>query len=177
MGWPLPWRIGAGLALLWLAACAAVPPPRPLPSLSSVPAAFEMSGRLAVRQGQTSDIARLRWTRTASGDVWVISSPLGNEVARIESTPRGAVLHSGNGEEEAPSFEALTQRLLGVALDPAWLAQGLHGQTPEGLPAGWTFHIDETEPAGAVQIAKRITVRGNDTVVRLVVDSYEPAGS
>lgn len=178
MGGRLPRRIAAGIALLLLAACAAVPPPRPFPSLTSVPTAFEMTGRLAVRQGQTSDIAQLRWTRTAAGDVWVIASPLGNEVARIESTPRGAVLHSaGNDAEEAPSFQALTQRLLGVALDPAWLAQGLHGQAPEGLPAGWTFHIDETEPAGAVQIAKRITVRGNDTVVRLVVDSYEPIGS
>ncbi len=167
-------RLAAAAAALALTACAALAPQEtPAPSLTSVPASFEMSGRLAVRQGQQSDIAELRWTRRGATDTWVIASPLGNEVARIESTPSGATLtQAGGSPEEAPSFEALTQKVLGVALDPDWLAQGLHGKVPPELPDGWRFSIDETQPAGAVQLAKRITVRKDDTVVRLVVDSY-----
>jgi outer membrane biogenesis lipoprotein LolB len=167
-------RLAAAAAALLLAGCAAFAPEEaPLPSLAAVPTSFEMSGRLAVHQGNRSDIAVLRWTRRGHDDTWVIASPLGNEVARIDSTPAGATLHEAGGDtEEASSFEALTRKVLGVGLDPAWLAEGLHGKAPSGLPDGWQFSIDETQPAGAVRLARRITVRKDDTVVRLVVDSY-----
>jgi len=166
----------AGAALLLLCACAALPPPEaPLPALTAVPRAFEMSGRIAVRHGQSSDIAQLRWTRRAGSDTWVIASPLGNEVARIESTPSGATLtRAGGPPESAASFAELTREALGVALDPASLAQALHGETPRDVPEGWRIEIDETQASGAVRLAKRITVRGADTVVRLVVDGYRP---
>jgi len=171
-------RLAAAAAALGLAACAALAPREaPPPALTSIPASFEMSGRLAVRQGQRSDIALLRWTRRGASDTWVISSPLGNEVARIESTPSGATLtQAGAAAEEAPSFAALTREALGVAIDPDWLAQGLYGKAPAALPDGWRFSVDETQPAGAVRLAKRMTVRRDDTVVRLVVDSYRPLG-
>lgn len=164
----------AGAALFLLAACAALQPPgAPLPSLSAVPRGFEMTGRIAVRQGQSSDIAQLRWTRRAGSDTWVIASPLGNEVARIESTPSGATLtRAGGAPESAASFPELTREALGVALDPASLAQALHGETPRDVPDGWRVEVDETQASGPVRLAKRITVRGAGTVVRLVVDSY-----
>ena len=169
-------RLAAACAALLLSACAALPPPEaPLPALTAVPRAFEMSGRIAVRHGQSSDIAQLRWTRHAGSDTWVIASPLGNEVARIESTPSGATLtRAGGAPESAPSFPALTREALGVALDPASLAQALHGETPRDVPEGWRFEIDETQASGPVRLARRITVRGADTVVRLVVDRYQP---
>jgi outer membrane lipoprotein LolB len=158
-----------------LGACATAP--QPLPQLESIPAAFEMSGRLAVRQGEHSEIARLRWTRKRDSDVWIIASPLGNEVARIESTPDGARLtQAGGPTENAPSFQALTQKLLGVGLDPSLLAAWLHGQPPADAPAEWKFTMDETQQAGAVTLAKRLTARRGDIVVRLVVDSYRPLG-
>ena len=160
-------------AALLLGACAA---PQPMPQLEGVPAAFEMSGRLAVRQGDRSEIARLRWTRKRDSDVWIIASPLGNEVARIESTPEGARLSQagvGGGTVEAPSFEDLTQRLLGVALDPALLAAWLHGRPPTQGPQAWTFVLEETQQAGAVTLAKRLSASRGDVVVRLAVDSYQ----
>jgi outer membrane biogenesis lipoprotein LolB len=165
------------LLLFLLGACASVPAPQPLPQLDSVPAAFEMSGRLAIRQGDRSEIARLRWTHARGSDVWIIASPLGNEVARIESTAGGARLaQAGGATEEAPSFQALTQRLLGVPLDPSLLAAWLHGQPPADAPADWKFSMDESQQAGAVTLAKRLTAKRGDVVVRLVVDSYRPLG-
>ena len=165
-------RIAALLLASALAACATLAE-APLPRLESVPAAFEMTGRLAVRDGERSEIARLRWTRTRGGDVWVISSPLGNEVARIESGADGATLVQAGAEaQHAASFPALTEELFGVALDPDWLAAGLHGQVPAGAPSGWKLTVDETQPAGAVRLARRLTASRGDVVVRLVVDGY-----
>ena len=155
------------------AACAVSPPAdRPLPQLTGVPASFEMSGRLALRQGDRSDIARLRWTHTPASDRWVIASPLGNEMARIESSPRGATLERGAGESEhAASFAELSERLLGVALDPALLVAWLHGA---GLDRGgeWSVTIEESSKAGSVDIARRLSARRGDVTVRLVVDDY-----
>src|SRR5688572_27897999 len=85
-------RAAAPVLALLLGACALAPPKTALPELAGVPAAFEMTGRLALRHGDRSEIARLRWTHRPGSDLWVIASPLGNEVARIESGSAGATL-------------------------------------------------------------------------------------
>ena len=159
------------------AACASVPEQQqPLPVLSAVPASFEVSGRLAVRRDQRSDIARLRWTRTRAGDEWVILSPVGSEVARIESNARGATLtRAGGPEETAQSFEALTERILGVGLDPQTLASWLHGGAT-AAPGDWKVTIDETQRAGSIDLAKRITASRGDVVVKLAIDEYRVLG-
>ncbi len=127
-----------------------------------------------MRQGDRSEIARLRWTRHPAGDEWVFASPLGNEVARIRSDATGALLEQAGGNpEHAASFADLTGRVLGVALEPAQLSDWLHGRAGHGAaPADWKVSIDETQDAGAVKLARRITASRGDVVVRLVVDAY-----
>jgi outer membrane biogenesis lipoprotein LolB len=128
-----------------------------------------------VRQGDRSDIAKLRWTHARGSDLWVISSPLGNEVARLESGANGATLtRAGAAPEAAQSFQAITEKLLGIALDPRVIAGWLHGNAPAATPGDWSVSIDETQRAGSVDLAKRITATRGDTVVRLVVDEYRP---
>ena len=164
----------AALALAGLAAACAIAPPTPqsLPALAGVPAAFEMSGRLALRQGDRSEIARLRWTHRPGSDRWVLASPLGNEVARIESGPQGARLERGGAEPElAASFAELSERMLGVALDPALLVGWLHGAGPRDS-GEWRVTIDESQRAGSVDIARRLSAVRGETTVRLVVDEY-----
>lgn len=162
-------------ALLTVAACAIVAPqPSQPPELSSVPRAFEMAGRLSVRQADRSDIAKLRWTHRANDDLWIIASPLGNEVARIESDGKSATLYqAGGGGYQAESFADLTDRVLGVELDPKMLAAWLHDDL-RGIPPEWHVTVDETQPAGQVTLAKRITAARGDVTVRLVVDDYQP---
>jgi outer membrane biogenesis lipoprotein LolB len=168
----------AACVAAFAAACASVPPPQPLPQLVAVPAAFEMSGRLAVRQGDRSDIAKLRWTHQRAGDTWVISSPLGNEVARIESSRGGATLQRAGGPpESAPDFPSLTERLLGVPLDPKQLASWLHDPLGPFTTGGWTVTVDEAQPAGSITISRRISATRGDASVRLVVDEYRALGN
>ena len=169
-------RLAALLPALLLAGCALAPRSE-LPRLAAVPGAFEVSGRLAVRNAERSEIARLRWTHRADSDLWVFASPLGNEVARIESGPSGATLAQGNAApQQAARFGALTERLLGLALDPAELARWLHGGVPAGTVSDWQVTIDETQDAGAIQVARRISARRGDASVRLVVDEYRALG-
>jgi outer membrane lipoprotein LolB len=170
-------RFAACVAALAVAACASVPQPLALPQFTSIPSAFEMSARLAVRQGDRSDIAKLRWTRSSGSDVWVIASPLGNEIARIESTPRGATLErAGSAPESAASFQALSERLLGVPLDPQVMAGWLHGAAAASVPGDWKVSIEDTQRAGAVDLARRITASRGNVVVKLVVDDYKALG-
>jgi outer membrane biogenesis lipoprotein LolB len=169
-------RAATCLAALFIAACASVPAPTPLPQLAAAPANFEVSGRLAVRQGDRSDIAKLRWTRKGPHDLWIIASPLGNEVARLESGAGGAtLLRAGAAAETAGSFQALTERVLGVPLDPNEMAGWLHG-APPSKAGDWKVSVDETQRAGNVDLAKRITATRGDVVVRLVVDEYRALG-
>ena len=168
----------AGALAMAAAACATLPPDRtaPLPALAAIPSSFAVSGRIAIRQDQKSDIAKLRWTRESGSDTWIVSSPLGNEVARIESDAHGATLtRAGGAPEHAASFQALTERLLGVGLAPDEMASWLHGETPRA-GGGWNVTIDETQPAGNVTLARRVTAQRGDVVVRLVIDDYQALG-
>jgi len=133
-----------------------------------------MSGRIAIRQGDRSDIAKLHWTHERASDLWIIASPLGNEVARIESTDAGAQLQRAGGQpESAPDFRSLTERLLGVPIEPRQLANWLHGTAGSITTGGWIVEVQETQKAGAVDIARLITARRGETSVRLVVDQYQ----
>jgi len=162
--------------LFALAGCAALEPARePPPELAAAPRAFEMSGRISVRVADRNDIAKLRWTHRPESDAWVVSSPLGNEVARIDADKAGAVLRrAGAADERSTSFAELTGRLFGAALDPVALAGWLHGAKPDAAHAGWNVTIDESQRAGAVDLARRITATRGDTIVKLVVDGYRP---
>jgi outer membrane biogenesis lipoprotein LolB len=126
-----------------------------------------------VRTPEGGDIARLRWTHRPLSDLWVISSPVGNEIARIEATATGARLERADGPpEEAPSFAALSERLLGAPIEPRSLAQWLHGLEPAAGPGGWQVSIDERRNAGRMDLARRITATRGEVVVKLVVDDY-----
>lgn len=170
-------RVTAACGIALIVAACATAPPQPLPSLTRAPDAFELSGRIAVRDGNRSDIAKLRWKRQPGGrDEWVISSPLGNQIARIDSGPGGATLEVAGGDTPlTTSFASVTEKYLGVALDPDVLAGWIHGDPVRDAPGDWKVTIDEKERAGSVDIARRISASRGDVVVRFVVDEYRAA--
>ncbi|MBL0143662.1 MAG: hypothetical protein IPP91_16535 [Betaproteobacteria bacterium] len=158
-------------AALLVAACAAVPPPVAI-SLDGLPAAFDMTGRLSVAQAGRGEILRLRWSHAPAQDSWVLATPVGTEVARIERVPEGlSVLRPGASPMAAASFSELTENLLGAPLDDRLLIAWLHGRALAG-PEGWSVTIDESQRFGTAQVARRITASHADTVVKLVVDDY-----
>lgn len=162
------------LAALLLAACAAVPP-APIP-LDGLPSTFEMAGRLSVAQAGRGEILRLRWRHAPASAAWVLATPVGTEVARIEREQGALTVHRPGAEPvSAASFAELTENLLGAALDERLLVAWLHGRPLAG-PGGWAVTIDESQRIGGQALARRITASQGETVVKLVVDDYR-AGS
>jgi hypothetical protein len=56
------------------------------------------------------------------------------------------------------------------------MAAWLHASAPAQVPGDWQVTIDETQHAGAIDLARRITARRGEVVVKLVVDSYRALG-
>jgi outer membrane biogenesis lipoprotein LolB len=157
-------------AALFVAACASVPP-APIP-LDGIPTAFDMAGRLSVAQAGRGEILRLRWSHAPADDAWVIATPVGTEMARIERATTGLIVfRPGESPITASSFSELTENLLGAPLDDRLLIAWLHGRPLPG-PEGWVVTIDESRKFGESEIARRITATHADTVVKLVVDDY-----
>lgn len=155
-------------AALIVAACAAVPP---IP-LDGLPAAFEMGGRMSVAQSGQGEILRIRWSHAPSADAWVLATPVGTEVARIERAAEGITFHRpGEAPVSAGSFAELTGWLFGAAVDDRLLIAWLHGRPISG-PEGWAVTIDESQRFGAAEVARRITATRGETVLKLVVDDY-----
>ena len=151
----------------------ATPPLLEPPALAKAPEAFEVQGRISVRTPEGGDIARLRWTHRPAADEWIVSSPVGSQVGRIESGPWGARLTRSDGPpDEAASFAELAKRLFGAPLDPAALAAWLHGAIPAADAGDWRVTIEETQRAGEVDLARRITATRGEIVVKLVVEQY-----
>jgi len=158
-------------AVLAVAACASVPAPEV--ALAGLPAAFEMRGRIAVRHRAQGEMATLRWQRTSASDTWVLATPLGTELARIERDAEGlTVYRPGSAPLAVASFAELTENLLGGARDDRLLVAWLHGRPAAGS-AGWAVHIDESQFLAGREVARRLTATRDDTVVKLVVDAYQ----
>jgi outer membrane biogenesis lipoprotein LolB len=157
-------------AALLAAACAAVPP-API-ALDGLPAAFEMAGRMSVARAGRGDIFRIRWSHAPGADRWVLSTPVGNEVARIDRDGASITVHRpGEAPVTASSFSELTGNLLGAALDERLLVAWLHARPAAG-PEGWDVTIGETARFGTTEVGRRITASRDDVRVKLVVDDY-----
>ena len=132
-----------------------------------------MAGRISVTQEGRGDIVRLRWAHGPATDLWILASPVGTELARIERAPDGFVAsRAGQTPVMVRDFATLTQHLLGVALDERALVAWLHGRTGWGNSAGWAVVLEEGQRVDGIDIARRLTATRDEVTVKLVVDSY-----
>ena len=100
------WR-AIGVALL-LAGCAQLETEAPQDQV------FELSGRLAARQGEEAFTGNLSWRHAGSVDELLVTSPLGQGVARIVRKGDSVVLTTAEPREyRAPDVESLTEQALG----------------------------------------------------------------
>lgn len=105
------------LALL-LTACSSLPPAPPQSAAQPYDSAdFSLNGRISARNSEHSFAGLISWQHTPTSDEVTLSSPLGQGVARIASTPAGAVLEQVDGSRHsADNAETLTETLLGWRL-------------------------------------------------------------
>jgi outer membrane lipoprotein LolB len=121
------WRV---LAFLLLAGCAQLETRVPEDQI------FELSGRLAARQGQEAFTGNVSWRHAGSVDELLVTSPLGQGIARILRQGEEVVLTTAEPREyRAPDVESLTEQALGFRLPLRGLADWVRARPGPGAPA------------------------------------------
>jgi outer membrane lipoprotein LolB len=121
-------RVLGAAALLALAACAGL-----TPRAGRGPVEFELSGRIAVRYGNDASSGNIAWRHASADDEMLITSPLGQGVARIVRSDGFVTLTASDGREyRARDAETLTEEVLGYRLPLAGLADWVRGRRAPG---------------------------------------------
>jgi outer membrane lipoprotein LolB len=116
-------RAAALAAFLFLVGCAQAPLRPPEGALE-----FQVFGRIGARYGNDGFTGNVDWRHARSGDDMLISSPLGQGVARIVREGEAVQLTTANGREyRAPDAETLTEQALGFRLPIEGLANWVRG--------------------------------------------------
>jgi outer membrane lipoprotein LolB len=116
------------VAALLIASCAELQP-RPAEAAFE----FELSGRIAVRYRDESSSGNFAWRHGAAEDEVLITTPLGQGVARIVRAGDAVTLTDAEGREHrASDAESLTEQVLGFRLPLAGLAQWVRARPGPG---------------------------------------------
>ena len=118
----------AAAALLVLAACAA-----PGFLIPAADVEFELSGRIAVRYRDDAGSGNFAWRHAARTDELLLTSPLGQGIARIVRDGEEVALTTQDGREfRAADAESLTEQVLGFRLPLLGLADWVRGRAAPG---------------------------------------------
>lgn len=124
----------AALALALVLVLAGCAPAEIRPSFQSVE--FEITGRLGARYQSESFTGNLTWKHARDADELVISTPLGQGVARIARQGNAIVLATAEPREyRSTDAEAITERVLGFRVPLAGLADWVRARPSTASPA------------------------------------------
>jgi len=94
---------------------------------------FELNGRIAVRYRDEASSGNVAWRHRAGGDEVLLTTPLGQGVARIVRDGRETTLTTADAKEHRASDpEALTEAVLGFRLPLDGLADWVRGRPSIG---------------------------------------------
>jgi outer membrane lipoprotein LolB len=176
------WAAALLLAAVLAAACAQLetrPPETP---------EFELSARLAARHRDETFSGNIAWRHAAGSDEMLITSPLGQGVARIVREGDSLLLTTAEPKEyRAADAESLTEQALGFRLPLSGLAEWIRGRPAAKLPVsrmdrypdgrlssleqgGWT--IDYLEYAGERPARMRLLYPGG-IELRLAISQWK----
>ena len=108
---------------------------------------FELSARLAARYGAESFSGNLAWRHAERNDEMLITTPIGQGVARIVREGDAVILTTAEPKEyRARDAESLTEQVLGFRLPLAGLADWVRAR-----PSGDASFKEEKSPDGRLQ--------------------------
>ena len=133
---------------------------------------FELTGRLAASTRTEAFTGNLNWRHARSADELLISTPLGQGVARILRQGDAVVLATADRREyRAADAESLTERVLGFRLPLAGLADWVRGKPSPALEErGWKIEYQEFDGARR-PIRMRFTYPGVE--LRLAITEWK----
>ncbi len=177
---------------LALSGCATISPAPPVvpPVADRVPVQnWTMQGRISIRTGPENLSGQIRWQHRTASDDMILTSPLGQGVARIVRDASGVTLEAPNQPvRRAADAEALTRAVLGYGLPVAgltWWVQGLpapgrafearrdsSGRIEQIRQDGWVIDLLQYADAPPYRLRKLALVR-DDLEIRLVADTWQ----
>ena len=158
-------RLASALLAACLAGCAQL-------QSTSEPALFELNGRIAARYGAESFSGNLAWRHAERSDEMLLSTPLGQGVARIVREGEAITLTTAEPKEyRAYDAESLTQEVLGFRVPLGGLAQWVRGRpAPELEARGWKVEYQDYD-AERRPTRLRITYPGIE--LRLAISEWK----
>ncbi|MGE5641160.1 MAG: outer membrane lipoprotein LolB [Clostridia bacterium] len=104
---------------------------------------FELSGRLAARQGAEAFSGNIAWRHGDATDELLITNSLGQGVARIVRGAGGVVLTTAEPKEyRGADAESISEQALGYRLPLQGLADAVRGKSADELERrGWKVEI------------------------------------
>ena len=179
------------LALLLLAATAgcASAPPSPAEAVAPFSTRWTLQGRIGVQEGEQSLSGQIHWQHREQTDEVLMTSPLGQGVARIFRDRDGVALEMPNQPtRRAADAESLTRETLGYPLPVAGLAWWIQAQpdprstfeaTRDGAGRlvqlkqdGWVIDYLQYSPDAPAR-PRKVVVAREGLEIRLVADSWQ----
>lgn len=178
------------LAIFLLSACAlqSKRESTPLRVAHESISAFQLEGRVSVRNGDTAQHAGLVWQHGVVNDHIELSGPLGQHAAFLDRDAAGARLETSAHEVlTAADWGGLAERVLGAALPLDNMARWVTGVVemdakivldPQGRPlqadvSGWRIKYLRYESEDALALPVLIDMQRDDINVRLKVDQWQ----
>lgn len=191
-------RIALGAIALTLAGCAALPPAttpvdseaqaRHLRKLDEI-GAFSITGRMAVQTEKRGFSGSLRWKHTEDGDHFALYSPLGAQVADIQSTADGVTLVTNDRKTyKADTAETLLQTTMGWSLPLTGLSDWILGRptsSPHEIVAsdaqgrltrlkqdGWDIEYASYKTVDGTDLPGKVLLRSPQLDLKLLVEQW-----
>jgi outer membrane lipoprotein LolB len=132
---------------------------------------FDLLGRIAARYRDDGFTGNVNWRHAASGDEMLITTPLGQGVARIVRQGDAVLLTTAEGKEfRAADSESLTERVLGFRLPIEGLADWVQGKPSPVLESrGWKVEYLQRDEQNRPRLM-RMTYQGVE--VRFAVTEW-----
>ena len=178
-------RYASVLSCLLFFGCAAIEQqPAPAGHLGE---SFNLSGRVSVKYASEAVSGNFRWQHDSASDDLLISTPLGQGVARIVRTDGMVSLTTSDQKHyEAGDVETLTEQVLGWRLPLAGLPDWVRGRAAAGAPAqtrsddsqrltelrqsGWLVEFLGYDSAN--ELPKRLRLSRANVEIRLLIDQW-----
>ena len=132
---------------------------------------FDLLGRIAARYRDDGFTGNVNWRHAAAGDEMLITTPLGQGVARIVRQGDAVQLTTADGKEyRAADSESLTERVLGFRLPIEGLADWVQGKPSPTLESrGWKVEYLQRDEQNRPRLM-RMTYQGVE--VRFAVTEW-----
>ena len=132
---------------------------------------FDLLGRISAKYRGDGFTGNVNWRHAAAGDEMLITTPLGQGVARIVRQGDAVQLTTAEGKEfRAPDSESLTERVLGFRLPIEGLADWVQGKpSPTLEQRGWKVEYLQRDDQNRPRLM-RMTYQGVE--VRFAVTEW-----